>query len=269
MWEFLGYIVDQLGQTFKWFLTGLFLTITLLILLYKNKLLGNNSSLSFIKKISYYLFFPLYIGIISWFLSATLIVEKHATELARVTLEKAEESIFPQFSSYVLSLTDNWLDMKVNTKEELVNSYLQKNEYEQGAISTQAMKWTLINGIEYIENKAIENGDINLGDETVNFPKLISNYLSGTEGIAALPFSYLRGKSVKMIHSYTMSFYWIYFWMAFVVVFILSLDIYFTIKGRKNKVDSNFVNPSTTLENKQKKLENSIKEIHGNLKIEQ
>ena len=176
MWEFFGIIVEQLGETFRWFITGFLITLIVLILLYKNNSLSNNGTLSFIKKISYYLFFPLYIGIICWFTSATIIVENDAKEIAKITLEKAENSIFPQFSKYILSLADDWLDGELSSKEELVDNYLEAYNYEKGNISTKAMEWTLVNGIEYIENKAIEKGTLNIGDEKINFPLLINAY---------------------------------------------------------------------------------------------
>jgi hypothetical protein len=268
MWDFLGIIIDQLSETFRWFLSGFFITIVTLILLYKNNLLNKSGPLSFIKKVSYYLFFPLYIGIVCWFTSATLIVEKDAKELTRITLEKAESSLFPQFSYYILSLADGWIDRDVDSKEELVNNYLEINNYEKGSISTKAMEWTLTNGLEYIENKAIENGTLQIGDEKINFPKLISEYLSGVEGVAETPFNYLKNKSLNSIHSYTKSFYWIYFLMGFVVILILSLDVYFNLNNRRNKEDTNFVNPSTTLENNQKNIENTLKELDGKKKLE-
>lgn len=264
MWDFLGIIIEQLGESFRWFLSGFFITIVTLILLYKNNLLSKNSPISFIKKIAYYLFFPLYIGIICWFTSATLSVEKDAKELAKITLEKAEDSLFPHFSKYILSLADDWLDGEVNSKEELIENYLEKNDYVKGNLSTTAMEWTLTNGLDYIKNQAVKNGNLKIDDETINFPKLISDYLSGTDGLAKMPFNYLKGMSLKSIHNYAKTFYWVYFWMGFVVVLILGTDIYFNLKNRKKSEDINFINPSTTLENNQKKLENSTQEL-GNV----
>lgn len=267
MWDFLGFIIDQLGQTFQWFLTGFFLMIVILILLYKNNLLSNTGPLSFIKKISYYLFFPLYVGIICWFFSATLIVEKEAKELARITIEKAQNSIFPQFSSYILSLADNWIEIEFDSKEELVASYLQKYDFKEGDYSTKAMQWTLVNGLEYIQNRAIENGSLQLGNEKVNFPKLISNYLNGNNDTT--PFGFLAVMSLKTISNYARSFYLTFILMGLVIVIILSIDVFLNLKAKKNNQEApNFVNPSTTLENKQKKLENSIKEIEETAKIE-
>lgn len=267
MWEFLGILIDQLGETFRWFLTGFFFTVVLLILLYKNNLISNNNPFGFIKKISYYIFFPLYIGIICWFTSATLLVEKDAKELAKITLQKAENSLFPQFSKYILSLTDDWLDGSINSKEELVQNYLEKNDYKEGSLSTTAMEWTLNNGLKYIENQAIKNGTLKIGEENINFPKLISNYLSGDNGLAKMPFNYLKGMSLQSIHNYAKSFYLVYLLMALVVFFILGLDIYFHLKKRKNNQESILINPSTTLENNQPKLENSTKELDGTRKL--
>lgn len=261
MWEFFGIIVEQLTETFRWFFTGFSIIIFLLILLYNNNLLSNKGPLSFIKKVSYYMFFPLYIGIICWFTSATIIVEKDAIEIAKITLEKAENSIFPQFSKYILSLADDWIDGELSSKEELVNKYLEANNYEKGNISTKAMEWTLVNGIEYIENKAIEKGTLKIGDEKINFPLLISDYLNGADGMAKIPFNYLKGLSLSSIHNYAKSFYWIYFFMGFVVIIILSLVVYINLKNRKVSANTNFVNPSTTLDNNQKSLDNSIVEL--------
>ncbi|MEN8927786.1 MAG: hypothetical protein ABF240_02875 [Flavobacteriales bacterium] len=266
MWEVFGFIIDQLKETFWWFLMGIFVTITLLIILYKNNLLGRTGTINFIKKVSYYLFFPLYVGVLCWFASATFIVEKDATEMARITMEKAENSLFPEFSSYVLSLADSWLEGKVTSKEELIQNYLAKNDYQQGDLSTTALQWTLSNGIEYIKNQAVEKGTLEIGEEKINFPKLIADYLSGEDGLAKMPFSYLKGKSLGMIHSYAKSFYWLYFFMGLLVVLILGLDIYFTQKNKKTETKTNFINPSTTLNNNQKKLKNTVNKLEDSTK---
>ena len=268
MYDFFGIIIDQLGETFKWFLTGFFIMIVILILLYKNNLLSKTGPLSFVKKVSYYLFFPLYIGIVCWFFSATLIVETKTKELARITIQKAEESIFPQFTTYILSLAQNYANVEFNTKEELVTSYLSKYNFEKEDYSTQAMQWTLVNGLEYIENKAIENGSLQLGNENINFPQLISNYLNDESDKSSSPFGFLAGMSISTIGNYARSFYFTFVMMVLIVVIILSLDMYFTLKGRKkNKEDKNFVNPSTTLNNNQQKLENTTPELEGTKRI--
>lgn len=268
MWEFFGIIIEQLAETFRWFFIGFLVTIVILILLYKNNLLNNNGALSFVKKVSYYIFFPLYIGIICWFTSATLIVENDAKELARITLEKAENSLFPKFSKYILSLTDDWIEGNISSKEELVENFLAINNYKAGSISKKTMEWTLIYGIEYIEKQAIDNGTIEIGDQEINIPKLVFDYFSGTDELAKIPFNYLKGMSLNTIHNYAKSYYWIYFFMAFVVVMILGLDVYFNLKNKRNKEDINLINPSTTLENHQKRLENKTSEIDGVKKIE-
>ena len=207
MWDFFGIIIDHLSETFRWFLTGFFLTFVVLIILYKNNLLSKTGPLSFIKKVSYYIFFPLYIGIISWFFSATLIVETKAKELAEITIQKAQDSIFPQFSTYILSLANDWVDIEINSKEELVSRYLEEYNFEKGDYTTKAMHWTLISGLEYIENKAIEMGTVEIGDDKVNFPQLISDYLNDENSASTMPFNYLNGLSNKAVHGYTKSFY--------------------------------------------------------------
>ena len=158
MWEFFGMIMEQLGETFRWFLTGLFGCAALLILLYKNNLIHHSKVIGFIKKVSYYLFLPLFVGIISWFYSTTLIVEKDAKELARITIEKTENSLLPGFYKYIVSLADEWTEGKIKTKDALVDSYLKSHDYKEGDLTTKAMRWTLTNGLEYIENSLAKTG---------------------------------------------------------------------------------------------------------------
>lgn len=266
MSEFIGIIWEQLGTTFKWCFTGFLITIVTLILLYKNNLLGKSGPLSFIKKISYYLFFPLYIGIITWFFAATYTVEKDALKLAEMSIDAAENSLFPEFYEYAVSLADQYVGDKIKSKKQLVDDYLNKQGYLKGNFSTKTMRWTLENALSYIEDQAIAKGTIKIGQENINFPRLISEYLKKDDKLTLVPFSYLKGMSYKTIHGYASSFYWLYFWLAFVVIFILLLDIYFTLK-RKKKKELKWVDPSTTLDNHQEQLSNTQKSLDGFKKI--
>ena len=261
MWEFFEMIWEQLGETFKWFMTGFFGCICLLIILYKNDLLFRGKGLGFIKKVSYYLFLPLFVGVISWFYSTTRLVEKDAKQLAALTIETTQNTLLPSFYDYIISLANEWTEGKVTSKEELVDSYLKNHDYKEGDLTTKGMKWTLVNGLDYIEKTAIDNGELKIDDEEFNFPLLVSNYFSNKDNIATTPFNYLKGFSYKAIRGYTRSFYYFYFSMYFLVFLILLADIYYTLKRRRKLQSERILNPNTTLENNQDKLENSIKEL--------
>ena len=266
MWDFFDIVIQQLSETFKWSFTGFLITITVLILLYKNNLLSNSGPISFVKKVSYYIFFPLYIGIITWFFAATFTVEKNALELTKITLAKAENSLFPEFYSFAISLADEYIGTDFPSKEELITQYLTKYDYKEDDYSTKAIKWSLNNGLSYIENQAIERGTISIGEEKINFPQLISNYLNGTEDLVENSFNYVRGMSVSTIKKFARSFYWIYFWMVMVVVCILCIDIYLTKRLRRKQL-LNFINPETTLGNNQKKLDSNQHHLEGQKKL--
>ncbi len=261
MWDFLGVIVEQLSETFRWFLIGYFGTIALLILLYKNQLLNNSSPFGFIKKVSYYIFLPVYVAIVCWFLSATIIVEKDAKQMAEYSLNKVEDSTLTLFLKEAVTYSTDWIDGEITTKEELVNTYLKKNGYEMGSYSTQVVEWTLNNGLEYIKKQAIEKGTIRVGEESINFPLLIQEYLNESKGMASAPFSYLKGMTFKVIHSYAKKLYWLYVFLLFIVVLILGLDIYFKLRNRNNSKELS-LNPEDLLENNQDKLPNSQRKIN-------
>ena len=177
MWEFFGIIIDQLTETFRWFLYGFFGTIALLIALYRYKLLYNKRMLGFIKKVSYYLFMPIYVAFVCWMLSATILVEKDAKQLAQYSLEQVETSYFTKFLIEAADYSAEWVSGEINSKEQLIDTYINKNGFTEGKTSTKAIKWTLEKGLDYVLEKAIEQGKVNIGDETINFPLLIQEYL--------------------------------------------------------------------------------------------
>ena len=259
MWEFLGIVWEQLGETFQSFFTGFLGAIVVLIVLFKYNILRSNSPFVLVKKAIYYIFIPFYIGVLSWFFSATRIVEKDAQKLAEITIDKVGDSILSGFYNYAISFAES-LDFEAKTKEEFVNTYLEKNGYKKGAYTTAIYHWTLVNGLDYLEKKAIDNGDMSFAGEKFNIPQLVSSYFNGEDKIVMLPFKYLKGMSNNSIKRYTKSFYWMYFFMLLLVIIILGIDIFFNYK-RKKKLNVNLINPSRTLENSQDKLSNSQKQL--------
>ena len=254
MWDFLKIIFEQLSETSKWFLVGYFGTISLLILLFKNNLLNYSSSLGFIKKISYYIFLPIYIAIICWFLSATMIVEKDAKQMAEYSLSKVENSTLNLFLKEVASYSSQWMGEEIQTKEELVETYLKKNNYKLDSYSTQVLEWSLNNGLEYIKNKAIEKGTIKVGEESINFPLLIQDYLNEFDEINSAPFLHLKGLTFSTIHNYAKKLYWIYVFLLLVPILILGTDVFLKLKKNNRQELDVLKNTNKRLENNQKRI---------------
>jgi len=258
MWEFLGMIWEQLGETFIWFFYGFLGTIVFLFILFKYNVLRSKTSFGIIKKAVYYIFIPLYIGILSWFYSATNIVVDDAQKLADITIEKIGGSILSSFYNYAISFSES-LDFEAETKEEFVDTYLTKNGYKKDSYTTIAYRWALVNGIDLLEKKAIESGDMSFAGEKFNIPQLISDYFNGNDNVAMLPFKYLKGMSNNSIKKYASSFYWIYFIMFLIVILLLAVDI--LINYRRKKLEINLINPAESIELHQDKLANSQKQI--------
>jgi len=117
MGDFLTILFDQLSETFRWFVLGYFITIALLIVLYRYQLVYHPPVFGFIKKVSYFIFLPLYIGILSWFLSATIYLEKDVIEITEYTFEETEKSILNSFLIEVAKNSSDWVNTELKTQK--------------------------------------------------------------------------------------------------------------------------------------------------------
>ncbi len=264
MWEFIGIVWEQLNETFRWFFLGFLTTIAVLILLYRYHFISNTGGIAFIKKVSYYLFFPLYMGILSWFFSATYIIQKDAEVFTHYSVNKAEDMLLPELSNYILSLSKDYNNNEISSKDELVDSYLMNSGYKNGDLTTTAIRWTLTNGLSMIEERAIKHHKTKSEKINSNYLTIIVDYLLSKNGAAGIPVNYIEGMSIDTIKSYSYSVYWILIFMSLPVLLVLSLEFYF---GFKRKSKRELISPfKTTVENSTK-IEQGTQQIDNQKKL--
>lgn len=264
MWDFIGIIWEQLSETFRWFFLGFLTTIAVLILLYRYHFINNTGGIAFIKKVSYYLFLPLYMGIISWFFSATYILQKDAQAFAHYSVNKIEDLLLPQLSKYIISLSKEYTKDEITSRDELVDSYLMNSGYKNGDLTTTAMRWTLTNGLSMVEESAIKHHKSNSKKIKSDYLTIIIDYLLSKNGIVGIPASYIEDMSNETINYYSRSVYWLLFIMSLPVLLVLSLEFYFGFKRKRKK---ELISPfKTTVENSTK-IEQQTPQVDNQKKI--
>jgi hypothetical protein len=245
MWEFFGIITSQLGSTFKWLFYGFILTIILIYVLRKNKLLIKKGFIGTLIVSLYYIVFPVIIGITTWFYVATKHVEHDANQLSDVVIESVEMAILPSFRNYITENIEKYTGLtEIPTNDEIVSGFLLEGE-ESGWLKKKLLHWTLVETLEYLEEKALEKAGETIGIENLNITAL-----SLDKKALDVPFKYLKGKSKKTIHSFLGNYYIIYYTIYFLVFLILFIDIYFSYRKKNRLIDE-----SHLLENDNLKIE--------------
>lgn len=247
MFDIFNTITDQLGNTLKWLWYGFIFTILVIFLLRRSKLISNNGIIGTLKLAVYYIIFPVVIGITSWFYAATKHVENDLNKISTVIIESVEEAILPSFETYIYDNLQKYLDVdKLPTNDEIVSGFLLESE-ESGWFKKQVLHWTLVESLEYLEQKALKEAGKVVGEENLNIKALTLDKKS-----LNVPFKYLKGKSKSTIRGFLATYYIVYYFIYGVIGFILLLDVYLTHRNRVRPENMEHLR----IENEQLKIEN-------------
>ena len=228
MFDIFSEITGQLFSSLKWLWYGFLFTILLIFLIQKTKLIIKNGVFGTIILTVYYLIFPIVIGITSWFYAATKHVENDLNEISTLVIDSVEEAILPSFETYIYDNIQEYLNVsKIPSNDDIVSAFLLESE-ESGWLKKQALHWTLVASLEYLEKRALKEAGKVVGEENLNIKALALD-----KKALNVPFKYLKGKSQKTIHSFLASYYIIYYFIYGLIAFILLLDIYLSQKNKK------------------------------------
>jgi hypothetical protein len=232
MFDIFNTIIDQLGGTLKWLWYGFIFTILLVFLLKKTELIVKKGVIGTLILAVYYIIFPVVIGITSWFYAATKHVENDLNKISTLVIDSVEDAILPSFETYIYDNLQEYLEVSnIPNNDEIVSSFLLESE-ESGWLKKQVLHWTLVESLEYLEKKALEEAGKKIGKENLNIKALALD-----KKALNIPFKYLKEKSKKTIRGFLASYYIVYYFLYGLVTLILLLDVYFSFKNKNKTID--------------------------------
>lgn len=222
-------ILKELWSSFSWGFFGFLITIFILILLKRNRLISFQSGRQKVKLTIYFIFFPIMIAFGAWIYKAVSSAQEQIEISVTYTVKKVEDVVYLKFHEYITSTIESYSNqIEIPSNDEIVTSFLMEDS-TSGWIKRKVLHWSLVELLEYMEKEALEKTGIEVKDH-----KLTVNALKQDKLLIHIPFKKLEAKVKKPIKSLFTPYFLISYILFGLVFVILVMDIFITYKHKKS-----------------------------------